>query len=81
MIFFSIKIAELRPILRIEQRPRTAIVAELSNEGKVLNIFHGKSGKMPNLSQVTAGKTYAYMACPFDNKIWRIKLDNLRKIK
>lgn len=60
--------------------PKTATVVELSGSGSIIGILNGKSGKVSGLSQITVGKNFAFLVSPFESKIWRIKLDVLRRM-
>ncbi|ODN01479.1 Adipocyte plasma membrane-associated protein [Orchesella cincta] len=67
------------PIINSLGAPRIATVVEVSKDGEIIGVFYGKNGSIHSLSQITVGTNYAYLVSPFNNKVWRIKLDLLRK--
>ncbi|CAL8113054.1 unnamed protein product [Orchesella dallaii] len=72
-------IIKFGPILNSLGAPRIATVVELSKQGEIIGVFYGRNGSIHSLSQITVGKEYAYLVAPFNNKMWRIKLEILRK--
>ncbi|ODN01478.1 Adipocyte plasma membrane-associated protein [Orchesella cincta] len=69
------------PVMNFSKLPKTATIVELSNNGDLIGVMHAKSGNIHSISQLTVGKEYAYLNSPFDSKIWRIKLETLRRMQ
>ncbi|CAL8136402.1 unnamed protein product [Orchesella dallaii] len=66
------------PLLKTLQGPKVATVVELSKSGDIIGVFYGIKGDITELSQFSVGKEYGYMVSPSNNKVWRIRLEELK---
>lgn len=80
-MWFKNQITGVGYIYAFEKVPRTAQVVELSSTGHIIGVLNAKRGDITALTQMTVGKEYAFLNSYFDNKIWRVRLDALKKSK